>query len=287
MEVASRPATLAGELPSSAVSWASIAAGSVSACALTLILLAVGAGIGLSTISPWTQAGVSATTFKMGSGVYMVCTAVMSSAVGGYLAARLRSKWTDVHSNEVFFRDTAHGMLAWALATLLTASVLGSAAGTIVGGAAQGVGLAGAQATGQAEGPASVAVDRLLRPAEGTPQGVGTNPALTESARAELLRLITSSFREGDVSSTDRAYAARIVSTRTGLPPAEAEQRVAQIITDTKLALDKARRAATQLALWLAASLLLGAFAASLAAVEGGQLRDGTWEGRKLSPRQL
>src|ERR1700761_9062520 len=111
----------------SAVSWGSIAAGAVGAAALALLLVALGAGLGLSSVSPWSDSGVSAATFKTGTGIYLVVVAVMSSAVGGYLAARLRTKWVGIHTNEVFFRDTAHGFLAWAFATLLSASALSTA----------------------------------------------------------------------------------------------------------------------------------------------------------------
>jgi len=110
----------------SATSWGSIAAGAVAAAALTLVLTAFGAGLGLSSVSPWSNSGVAASTFKTGTGIYLVIVAVMSSAIGGYLAARLRSKWIGVHTHEVFFRDTAHGFIAWAFATLLTATALSS-----------------------------------------------------------------------------------------------------------------------------------------------------------------
>jgi hypothetical protein len=95
----------------SAVSWGSIAAGAVAAAALTLTLLALGAGLGLSSVSPWADSGVSTSTFKNLSGAYLVAVAIISSAIGGYLAARLRTKWVGVHTNEVFFRDTAPDLL--------------------------------------------------------------------------------------------------------------------------------------------------------------------------------
>jgi hypothetical protein len=85
----------------------------------------------------------------------------------------------------------------------------------------------------------------------------------------------------------DRTYVARLVAARTGLSQAEAERRVDQVVTEAKAAADRARKAAAQLSFWLTASLLLGAFAASLAAVEGGQLRDGSWNDRVLTPRQI
>jgi hypothetical protein len=146
----------------SAVSWASIVAGAVAAAALTLVLMALGAGLGLSSVSPWSDSGVSASTFTNATGVYLVIVAVMSSAIGGYLAARLRTKWVGVHTNEVFFRDTAHGFIAWAFATVISASVLGAAATHVLGGAASGIGAAAGQAA-QAVNPAQVYTDRLFR----------------------------------------------------------------------------------------------------------------------------
>jgi hypothetical protein len=104
------------EVQVSAVSWAAIVAGGVASAALTLLLLAFGAGMSLSAISPWSNSGVSPTTFNLGAGIYLVVVAVMASSIGGYLAGRLRTKWIGVHTHEVYFRDTAHGFLAWAFA---------------------------------------------------------------------------------------------------------------------------------------------------------------------------
>jgi len=275
------------DVQTTGVSWPAIAAGAVTAAALTLILVALGVGLGLSAVSPWSGAGVSATTFKVGTGIYFLVIAVMASSVGGYLATRLRSRWSGLHNNEVFFRDTAHGLITWAFATVISATVLGSATGSIVGTASQALGAGAARAT-QA-GPFDLAVDNLFRPA---PQVASTPPSAgatgQDAARGEISRLFAASFRNnGDLNAADRAYVARVIASRTGLSQADAEQRVSAVITETKTALDNARQAAAQFSLWLTASLLLGAFAASLAAVEGGQLRDGTWTEGKLTPRTL
>ena len=113
MESDLRSAATIVEAPSiSGVSWAAIAGGAVSAAALTLPLVAFGAGLGLSAVSPWSNSGVSSTTFSIGTGIYLIIVAVMSSTIGGYLAGRLRTTWIGIHSNEVFFRDSAHGFLA-------------------------------------------------------------------------------------------------------------------------------------------------------------------------------
>jgi hypothetical protein len=266
------------------VSWGAIAAGAVVAAALSLALIALGVGLGLSAISPWSGSGASATTFKIGSGVYLALVAVLASTVGGYLAARLRTKWTTLNPNEVFFRDTAHGLITWAFATVLSAAALGSATTSIVGATAHS--LVGASSQAAAPGPVDGAVDLLFR--SSVPAGASAQSVARAEARAEMTGLFASKLSDGgDLGSEDRAYAARVVSAQTGLSPADAEKRVSEVIIETKRSLDTARRSAAQLSLWLTASLFLGAFAATLAAVEGGQLRDGTWNGRKLTPRPI
>jgi hypothetical protein len=266
------------------VSWGAIVAGAVVAAALSLALIALGVGLGLSAISPWSGSGASATTFKIGSGVYLAVVAVLASTVGGYLAARLRTRWTTLNPNEVFFRDTAHGLITWAFATVLSAVALGSATTSIVGGTAHS--LAGASSQATAPGPVDGAVDLVFRRA--APADASAQSVTRAEARAEMTRLFASKLSDGgDLSSEDRAYAARVVAAQTGLSPADAEKRVSEVIVETKRSLDTARRSAAQLSLWLTASLFLGAFAATLAAVEGGQLRDGTWNGRKLTPRPI
>ena len=127
-----------GEPPMSAVAWPAVAAGAVVSLALTLVLLAFGTGLGLSAVSPWSGAGVSATTFKIATGLYLVVMAMLASSIGGYIAGRLRTSWTGVHGDEVYFRDTAHGFLAWAFASVLGAVLLASPASSLITGAVTG-----------------------------------------------------------------------------------------------------------------------------------------------------
>jgi hypothetical protein len=204
------------------VSWAAVLAGAVASLALTLVLLSFGAGMGFSVVSPWGNAGVSATTFKIGTGLYFIVMAMISSAIGGYLAGRLRTKWIGVQTTEVHFRYTAHGFLAWA-----AASVLG---GTLAG-ATQGA------ANAAQSSPMSGYVDTLLRSDNPSAQGQpnGADP------RGEMVRLFTSSFHNGnDLNPADRAYVAKVVSARTGLSQADAEKRVNDVVTQVKADLDAA-----------------------------------------------
>ncbi|MEO8307644.1 MAG: hypothetical protein ABI616_06345 [Pseudomonadota bacterium] len=146
----------------SGVSWAAILAGAVAAAALSLILLVLGSGLGLASVSPWSGNGATAKAITWSGIIWIVCTALVASGVGGYLAGRLRIKWAAMHTDEVFFRDTAHGFLAWGVATLLTAAALTSTIGAISGVAATGgaalAAAGGAQALGsQTMGPRSMA----------------------------------------------------------------------------------------------------------------------------------
>lgn len=285
----------------SAASWGSIAAGAVTASAVSLALVALGVGLGLSAVSPWTDTGVSAPTFKVTAGVYLVLVAVMSSAIGGYLSARLRTKWVGIHTNEAFFRDTAHGFVAWAFATIISATVLGTAITHLVGGAASATASAGQSAANS--NPAQVYVDRLFRrespagsnaPASGTAPGsagpqspaAGTSTGPNPATRAEVTRLWPASIQADEgLAAADRTYIARLVATNAGLNQADAEKRVDEVMQQAKADADRLRRNGAQFAFWMTAALLFGAFAASLAAAEGGQHRDGTWDDRRLTPR--
>lgn len=268
-----QPGADTGEPSVAGVSWAAVAAGAVASCALTLVLLSFGIGLGLSVVSPWGGSGVSATTFKIGTGLYLIVIAMLASSIGGYIAGRLRSRWVGVHTDEVYFRDTAHGFLAWAFASVLGAVLLASPAANLVGGAATGA----TQAMAGQIGPMDGYVDTLMR----SDAPAAQNSASAADIRGEIVRLFTSSFRNGgDLKPADREYVSKVVAARTGLSQADADKRVNDVVTQIKAGADAARKATAQLAFWLTASLLLGAFCASLAATEGGGLRDGTWGNR-------
>ena len=267
----------------SLISWGAVIAGGLAAAAVTLVLLAFGVGIGLSVVSPWANEGVSATTFHIGSGLFLIVVAMLASTVGGLIAGRMRARWVRAHRDEVFFRDTAHGFLAWAFATVLSAAALGAATTSILSSASAGLIPASGAAAANAFNPSDSYVDALLR-TEPAPAGTTSgSPAVTASGdlaatRAELGRIFTTSQRRrADMSTGDRAYVAKVVAARTGLSQAEAEKRVMEVSSQAKVAADEARKAAAKLSLWLAASMLAGAFAASLAATEGGVFRDERW----------
>jgi hypothetical protein len=283
----------AGETNRSGVSWAAIFAGAVSAAVLSLILALLGTGLGFSTLSPYEDH--SAAVIGVSAIVWISLTQLIASGIGGYMAGRLRVKWATVHNDEVYFRDTAHGMLAWAVATLLTAALFGSAltsaisgAATAAGGVAKTAATAGAAAGGAAAkgsdmganvNPGEYFTDMLMRSDKPLAEA-NANP------RAEVARIFATSMHNGALAADDRTYLAQTVAARTGMAPADAEKRVDDVYArmnaaaekakaTAKDAADKARKATATAALWLTVSLLLGAFVASLAATFGGRLRDG------------
>jgi hypothetical protein len=258
----------------SALSWGAIAAGAVTAAALTLVLLAFGSAMGFSAVSPWSNSGVSAQTFHVATGLYLIVVAMLSSTIGGYLAGRLRTKWTGLHTSEVQFRDTAHGFLAWAFATVLGAAALGTAATYLVGGT---VATPTAATSRSVSTPSDYYVDMLFRPVPGRPTAAAVASSAEPPAVRREAQLIFAHSVAGDLPPADRTYLAQLVAARTGLNEADADKRVSDTVTQAKAAANKARKAAAALSIWLTISMLIGAFAASLAAIEGGQLRDGTF----------
>lgn len=267
--------------PASAVSWPAVIAGGFVAGATTLLLLALGSGIGFSVVSPWSGLpDISSTKAATVAGIFMCVTAVMASALGGYITGRLRMRWAGTASDEIYFRDTAHGVLAWALATVMGAALLASAATAITSGAAAGASPSvptAAQGAGNNDVVAPY-LDRLFRPdyraLNGRPPtaaSVGRDLATDRDAARRILL----ASRDRDLSGDDRQYLAQMVSADTGLSLADAEQRVTTIDNEMRATLDKARRISMHLSFWLVASMFLGALAAALAATEGGARRDG------------
>jgi len=268
----------------SGVSWAAVFAGGVTAAAISAILLLLGTGLGLSAISPWPGGGMSAAGFTALAAVWLVVVQWVAALFGGYMAGRLRTKWTGLHNDEVFFRDTAHGFLAWALGTLIIAGIvtMAGASGAKTGAEAGAMALSHQSETGYY-------VDELFRvnanPAAGAAEpalGVAQQAGPTEhDARAQAGTILAHSAVAGSVSAADNDYLAQLVAAQTGLAPADAELRVQDVVGQERAAIgkarqeaDAARKAAAELAIWSFVSLLIGAFIASVAGAVGGRLRD-------------
>ena len=248
---------------SSGVSWGAVIGGAAVTAALSLILLALGAGFGLSAMSPWPGATISATTVGTVGLIWLVVTEVISSSMGGYLTGRLRTGWHPLHTDEVHFRDTANGFLSWAVAVVVTAAFLGSAATSMAGATAA----VNATSNGETAGNAYF-VDRLFR--SGNPSG----PAAETTVRAEAGRIVARILQGGDGASADTAWLGELVASKTGLSSADSEKRVSETLTQARQAVDELRRVTARVLLWTFLALLIGAFCASYAATLGGRQRD-------------
>lgn len=260
------------EANSSGVSWAAVIGGGFVTAALSLILLALGTGLGLSSVSPWSNVGVSASTIGTAAILWLIFMQIISSSMGGYLAGRLRTKWANIHTDEVYFRDTAHGFLAWAVALVITAAFLAAAAASMVGAtassAAGGTGRAtGVQAEGREFDPNEYFIDTLFRSESAKPDSNST------SVRGEAGRIFANALRQGDISA-DKSYLAQMVAARTGLSQADAEKRVSDVFARAQQTADTARKTVAHSLLWAFLALLIGAFCASFAATIGGRQRD-------------
>jgi hypothetical protein len=271
------------ESSKSAVSWGAIIAGAVVAAAVSLILLALASGLGLASVSPWPNSGASLTTFSVMTAIGLIVVQWVASGLGGYMTGRLRTKWTGTHTHEVFFRDTAHGFIMWALSTVLVASLLASAAASLVGAGAHGAAMVATGAAGAAAGGAGAAgsavassgggsgsngasgagassggsagtmspvgsvsaynVDTLFRSAQPNANGSGGGGSNADS-RAEATRILARSLSSGDVSAADRTYLAQLVAARTGISDTDAQKRVDDTIAQVQADETKARQAA-------------------------------------------
>jgi hypothetical protein len=270
------PATSTGR---SAASWGAIFAGALVAIAASLILLSLGAGFEFASISPWADRGVSATTFNVTTAIWLIVTQWISACLGGYITGRLRTRWTATHVHEVFFRDTAHGLVTWALATVVVAGIAASSITSLVGGGAHAVAQAaggGVSAmTATANSPAaSYNIDKLFRSSGDASAGTG-------DIRAEAAHILANAISTGSIADTDRTYLSTLIAQKSGASPDDAKRRVDEFVTSmndarTKAiqAADAARKAAAETATYTALSMLIGALIASVSAALGGHLRD-------------
>ena len=251
------------ESNASGVTWSAVLAGAAVSASLGLILLALGTGLGLSSISLWSNVRVSASAISKAAIMWLILMQLMSSSMGGYIAGRLRTKWTLIHNDEVYFRDTAHGFLAWSVSLVITAAFLATAAASLMG-SPDSRNINGG--TGQAQDTDSYFVDELFRSPVPKQETMGSN--------TEARIIFAHALQLGDLPPLDQQYLIQVVVARTGLTHAEADRRVTDVFNEARQSAAVARKAAAHTLLWLFIALLIGAFCASFAATIGGRQRD-------------
>ncbi|MET0547235.1 MAG: hypothetical protein ABWZ40_13075 [Caulobacterales bacterium] len=254
------------------VEWSAVLAGAVLASAISFVLLTFGAAIGLSLTSPYKGEGASFGAFAVATGLWALWVTVASFLAGGYLTGRLRKRMNDASEHESDVRDGAHGLLVWASGVLIGAVLAFGATSGAASKAADGA--VAVVASGESATPVSLAAIDLFRPVPGASRPVD------QQGRAATLAILARTA-ETTVPAADRDYAALVVADQTGVSAADAALRVdqahAQIYEATaeaKKAADTARKVGVIAAFLLAASLVVSAAAAYVAATIGGNHRD-------------
>jgi hypothetical protein len=257
---------IAVEPATSFLQWTPVVAGAFVAAAVSLILIAFGAAIGLSVASSSPTWRDASPALAVSSGIYLLLTAIVSFGLGGYVAGRLRERWhASAHDDVVEFRDGTHGIVSWALAVVITGLVAAASATTIASKAVQP---AATPTATTGEPLIAYELDRLFR--------AGPRPAQGDLTytRAEAGRILLTATGRSGAAPEDRAYLARLVAATTGIAEPDAERRVNDAIAGATTALQKARRSAVILAFATAVALLAGAAAAWYASCLGGRHRD-------------
>lgn len=271
--------------PRPGISWGPVLGGAVVATAVTVLLVAIGSGLGFASVSPTSGGNPSGTTFTVIAAIWLLVVQWISSFFGGYLAGRLRPASGGIHGDEVMFRDTACGFVAWAVASLIIVMAVSSGASSLVGGAGRAVGSLASSAVsgatqsaagsvGSAGDPSGYMLDTLFRPTTPSPQ------SSSAELKAEAGRILATAAT-GDISQPDHDYLVQIVASHTGLSQADAGKRVDEVIGKEKQAVEKAkqaadaaRKAAASFAFYTGFSMLVGAFIACVAGALGGRQRD-------------
>ena len=239
------------------VSWPAVFAGAFVMGALALILGVLGAGVGLSSVSPWPGDAARATRVSVGAIIWLIVIQLIASSIGGYLAGRLRTKWVSLHTHEVYFRDTAHGFIAWGVALVISTLLFTTYAASIA-----------TRSSTSENAPESYFVDMLFRTDH--PATTGTDQPL----RSEAAVILSNALRHPDMSKQDQSYLANLVAAATGIGQTEAERRVTETVNADRETADEARKAIAHSLYWLFVAFLIGAFCASYAATIGGRQRD-------------
>jgi hypothetical protein len=269
--------TSATGTPAGFVEWGAVFAGALAAAAIAFVLYSFGSTIGLSLVSPWPNSGLPAKVVAALAVFWAMASQIGSFLAGGYVAGRMRSRWSDAPPHEAEFRDGVHGLLVWALGVVIGAGLLIATANSLVrSGTELGARVAGGAASAASADPLGYYADVLLRQRSASP---GTPPAIPPAAdpRDEVLRVLQRSV-VGKVSDADRSYLALLVSQRSGLAPPEAQKRVEETLAEanrvTRETADTVRRGAVLTGLVTAVSLLIALAAAWWAAMQGGSHRD-------------
>jgi len=245
--------------------WGPVIAGAIAAAALSLVLNAFALAIGLSvssTAPTWRDASFALVLL---SGLYILLAAIAAYGLGGYLAGLMRARPAAPEDTDV--RDGMHGLLAWALATLLVA-VIGLATAQSLTRLAAPSGQAGSSISIGGENLIAFDLDRLFRAER------RTNVDL-DYPRAEAARILLTTAGHSGLQPEDRIYLIRLTAAVAGIDGGDAQRRVDDVVARARDDISRARRSAVILAFFAGSAAIVGAAVAWFAACAGGRVRDG------------
>jgi hypothetical protein len=261
------------------VSWGAVIAGAVVAVTIGLMLNALGAGVGATTVDATARDTPSAASFGIGAAIWLLVSNLIGLAVGGYVAARLSGTSDNTDG-------TLHGLAVWGTSFLISAVLLGNlvagvastaanSASSIIGGVARGAGSAVSAASDAAGGKLQDATQGLVDRVQGALGGTGGAPAslTSDQRKAEIGTLVTRRVTDGQLNAADRDRLNALVAAEYNIPAPEAQQRVQaaeqQAVEAARRAEETARQAADAAASGAARAgyaifgiMLLGALAA-------------------------
>ena len=252
--------------------WSAVFGGALAMIAAMLLLFTLASAFGFASLSPW-GAKTSGTTFAISAAIVLIAIQWISAGFGGYMTGRMRTAYVAAHNHEIFFRDTAHGFLTWALATVIGLVLLGSALGHHH--------MAEHNNETRDEGGVSMHyVGKLFA----TPDHdvIPTQQESEEAGYVLALAAAGSAIPEDDHTSL-----VQMVASRTHLSNEEAAQRIENVINQVKATSDSARKYAAVTSLFVFFSMMIGAFIASVAAGLGGQHRDVHYLTGSLDERRI
>lgn len=317
------PPRAAALLDQNAVSWAAIFAGALTAAVMSLLLFILGIGLGLSSISVWSGQGAEGSTIAWAAVSWFAFTQLASAGMGGYIAGRLRTRWEGVHTDEVYFRDTAHGFLAWSFATLLMVALMGSVAGSALVGSVKAAGAVasgatslgaaaiGATGTAAASAVAGIAgahapssdglgywVNSLFRsgsqPIKSDAQQMASTARSTADVAQEVTGIFAHALQAGVLSDDDAHHIAQLISQRTELSTEQAQEKVQKTFAQVQQSIEQAKqklketeeqaKQATETARKATAYSMLWFFVALLVGAFVASL-SATWGGRQRDAR--
>ncbi len=271
------------------ISWGAIFAGVIVVLAVQLLLSMLGLGIGLSFVNPAEGNSPNPGSIGLGAGIWWGVSYLIALFAGGYVAGRLAGSLLS-------WDGALHGILVWAFTLLVTFYLLGTAIGSVIGGAFSVVGNTVSTAAQGLKSAvptvaqsAGVTPDRMQQIANDLLNGQSSSNADPRSmsrdqAQREIAATLPQLALGGDRARAARERIIQIMSAQLNISPDAANRRLDQLAANvqqtaqqatntTRQAAEKAAPGASRASFIAFVGLVLGAIAAALGGHVGARSR--------------